>query len=124
MYRNVPTMSPVWRRAFAPFQLGQTEVGDPHVAVHVEQKIRRLDVAVQHALPVSVGQGGSDLDAEPLRREVSRLGRGRKHRTEVARDARRLAGPLERARNSVNGGHGQRANFLIGPRSGELTFQE
>ena len=44
-------MSPVRVGPSLPFDLGQAEVGDPDLAVGVEQEVRRLDVAVQDTLP-------------------------------------------------------------------------
>jgi hypothetical protein len=44
--------------------LGQSEVGDPQCAVRVQEQVRRLDVAVQHALAVGVRQSLGRLKAE------------------------------------------------------------
>ena len=44
--------------------LGQTEIGNPHDAGRVEQKIGGLNVAVHNASAVSIGQGTCDLDAD------------------------------------------------------------
>ena len=46
-------------------ELGQAEVGDPDVPQRVEDQVRRLDVAVQHAPLVGIGQGVGDLGAQP-----------------------------------------------------------
>ena len=43
---------------------GQAEVGDPDGAVGVEQQVRWLDVAVEDALGVGVGQGLGDVAAD------------------------------------------------------------
>ena len=45
--------------------LGQAEVGDPDVALRVEQEVARLDVTVQHPLAVGVLQRLRDLHADP-----------------------------------------------------------
>ena len=57
-------MSPVWRQAVV-LALGQAEVGDPDDARGVEQQVRRLDVAVDDAAGMGVGQ--------PLRRLAADL---------------------------------------------------
>ena len=58
-------MSPVCVRSSSLGRLGQAEVGDPDVAVVVEQQVRRLDVAVQDPLAVGVVQGLGHLHADP-----------------------------------------------------------
>ena len=40
----------------APVLLGQTKIGDPHRSVGIQQQVGRLDVPVQHALAVGMGQ--------------------------------------------------------------------
>ena len=64
MYRSVPTMSPVCVRSSRSVRFGQAEVGDPDVALRVEQQVRRLDVAVQDALVMGVLQGVGHLIAD------------------------------------------------------------
>ena len=53
------------RQLVAVLGLGQAEVGDPDVALGVEQEVRGLDVAVQNALLMSIFEGLGHLDAEP-----------------------------------------------------------
>ena len=65
MYRSVPTMSPVRVELVAVLGLGQAEVGDPDLALGVEQQVGRLDVAVEDALLMSVFERLGHLDADP-----------------------------------------------------------
>ena len=67
-------MSPRGRQAVV-FVLGQAEVGDPDHAGVVEQQVRRLDIAVDDAAGVGVGQ--------PLRRLAADL----RHAAEERRPA-------------------------------------
>ena len=46
-------------------ELGQAEVGHPDVAHRVQQEVRRLDVAVQHAAQMGVLQGVGHLGTDP-----------------------------------------------------------
>jgi hypothetical protein len=47
------------------FSLGQSEIGDPDVALPVDQQVGRLDVPVQHPLLPGVLKRLGDLDADP-----------------------------------------------------------
>ena len=51
----------IWPEPVSPLSpcdlLGQAEVGDPRVAVPVEQDVGRLEVAVDHAVLVGVLDG-------------------------------------------------------------------
>jgi len=60
-------------------QLGQAEVGDPDGVVLVDQKVRRLDVAVEHPLLVGVGERLGRLRREEggLTPAIGALGRAR-----------------------------------------------
>ena len=49
---------------FSLERLGQAEIGDPDVSPGVEQEVGGLDVAVEYALLVGVGQGFGDLAAD------------------------------------------------------------
>ena len=44
---------------------GQAEVGDPQLTAVVDQQVRRLDVAVDHAQMMCVLEGLGGLDAQP-----------------------------------------------------------
>ncbi len=44
--------------------LGQAEVGDPDVALGVEQEVGRLDVTVEHALAVGIFERLGDLESD------------------------------------------------------------
>src|SRR5262249_22035161 len=55
---------PGLRQVVAVGRLGQAEIRDPDGTMRVQQQIGRLDVAVQRALAVSVGQRLGDLDAD------------------------------------------------------------
>ena len=46
------------------FRLGQSKVRHPDIAFHIEQQVRRLDVAMQDALGVRVGQGFGGLKSD------------------------------------------------------------
>ena len=48
-------------------EAGQAEVGDPEVAGRVEQEVRRLDVAMEDAQAVGVGEGLGRLQGQPGR---------------------------------------------------------
>ena len=65
MYRRVPSMSPVAVRLGFALEAGQAEVGDPEVAPAVDDQVRRLDVAVEHALLMGVLEGLGSLEAQP-----------------------------------------------------------
>ena len=58
------------RRGLVVHQLGETEVGDLHVAALVDQDVLRLDVPVYHSTIVGVLEGGADF-----RHDGQRLGR-------------------------------------------------
>ena len=58
-------MSPVTGDAGVLLQPCQSEIGDPQITMHIEQKIAGLNVAVQDALLVGIGQGLGRLDPEP-----------------------------------------------------------
>ena len=68
-------------RSVGTFELRQSEVRDPNVAVDVEQEVRRLDIAVQHALAVGMCQRLGNLNAQPrhgsIVARVSRQGENR-----------------------------------------------
>jgi hypothetical protein len=51
------------RQVTPPVGLGEAEVDDPDGALVIHQQVRRLDVAVQDALVVRVGQRLGDLEA-------------------------------------------------------------
>ena len=53
------------RQLVAVLGLGQAEIGDPDLALGIEQEVGGLDVAVENALLVGVFQGLGDLDADP-----------------------------------------------------------
>ena len=55
------------RQARFALEAGQAEVGDPQVAPAVDDQVRRLDVAVEHALLVGVLEGLGGLEAQPGR---------------------------------------------------------
>ncbi|MCG3180811.1 MAG: hypothetical protein BIFFINMI_03174 [Phycisphaerae bacterium] len=70
---------PAGRRVGRLDRLGQSEVGHPDHAAGVQQQVGRLDVAVQRALRVGVGQGVGDLSADagddpPVARSAGRGG--------------------------------------------------
>src|SRR5207248_138020 len=52
-------------RSVGALGLGQAEVGDPDRAARVYQEVRGLDVAVEDALRMRVGQALGDLQADP-----------------------------------------------------------
>ena len=52
-------------------RLGQPEVGHPDVSLRVQQQVRRLDVAMENALPVGVFERQGDLKADPGQAAVS-----------------------------------------------------
>ena len=58
--RKIPAES----RQFVPRLLREAEVGDPNHALLIEKQVRRLDVAVQDALAVSISQPLGDLHAD------------------------------------------------------------
>ena len=96
-------MSPVWRQAVV-LGLGQAEVGDPDDARGVQQQVRRLDVAVDDAAGVGVGQ--------PLRRLAADLGHAPEERLPTAARARPrdlAARPAARPRGPDVGRRGRAA---------------
>ena len=70
-------MSPVWRQPLV-FALGQAEVGDPDDPGVVEQEVARLDVAVDDAAGMGVGQ--------PLRRLAANLGHAPEEQSPASRE--------------------------------------
>ena len=75
-------------------RLGQAEVGDPDVAVSVEQEVGRLDVAMKDALAVGVVQCKGDLDADAGDAEVE-LAVGVSEVDASARDGQSGGTPVE-----------------------------
>ena len=53
------------RQVLLVVRLGQAEIGHPDHPGGVQQEVRRLDVAMEHALGVGVLQGVGDLHADP-----------------------------------------------------------
>ena len=110
-------MSPVRVGPSRPLGLGQAEVGHPGDAPGVHQDVRRLDVAVEDALAVGVGQRLGHLDAQagdaPV---VMGLGRRRRQLGVVARRSGRLRGGT--ARRDRTGPIGLRAASPRGRTSG------
>ncbi len=82
-------MSPVSVR-LSVGRLGEAEVGDPDVAVNVEQEVGRLDVAVKDTLAVGVIQcdGGFDADAGDATVELAVGVGGRRQRGGSSRRCR------------------------------------
>ena len=54
---------------FAPLVFGQAEVGDPDLALRIEQQIRRLDVTMKNALLMGIFKRIGDLHADAPRCE-------------------------------------------------------
>jgi hypothetical protein len=61
------------RQVVAVGGLGEAEVGDPDDALGVQEQVARLDVAVQHPLPVRVRQRLRHLDPQPRHAPPVRL---------------------------------------------------
>ena len=53
------------RQVEAAADPGQAKVGDPEVALFIDQEVRGLDVAMQDVVGVGVFQGQGGLPAEP-----------------------------------------------------------
>ena len=53
------------RQVVAFLELRQAEVGDPYIPQRVEQQVRRLDIAVENAPSVGMGQRVGNLGSEP-----------------------------------------------------------
>ena len=51
-------------RAFTALELGEAEIRDPGVALDIEQEVRGLDVTVQNALLVGMGQRLGHLESD------------------------------------------------------------
>ena len=81
-------MSPVLGQAVV-VDLGQAEVADPDDALGVEQEVRRLDVAVEDAAGVGVGQGRGDLAADLRHAAVERRGAATRPTRAASRPASR-----------------------------------
>ena len=79
------------RRAVGALGLGQAEVGHPGDALGVHQDVRRLDVAVEDALAMGVGQRLGHLDAQAGDAPVI-VGLGRRRRQLGVRGAVDAAG--------------------------------
>ena len=114
MYRSVPRMSPVRVRPGVALDLGQAEVGDPELALGVEQEVGRLDVAVEDAAGVGVVQRLGGLHAEPGHvADVGAVaGRGGRRRARRSRRGgsrcRRRIGVAASARRPSGGGRARR----------------
>ena len=86
------------RQLIAALGLGQAEVGDPDLALSVQQQVGGLDVAVEDALLVGILQSLRHLDADPRHAaKILRLGlvgqlrsRARWRRVRVRRGRSRL----------------------------------
>ena len=85
------------RAVGALLELRQAEVGDPDVAHRVQEQVRRLDVAMQHAATVGVLQGVGHLDADSRDlAEVPQLAQAaerRRSERRAAHDRRARAAP-------------------------------
>ena len=101
-------MSPVWVRP-SSLGLGQAEVGDPDDPRGVEQQVRRLDVAVDDAAGMGVGQ--------PLRRLPADLGHAAEERLPAARARPPRAASRPAARPRAPGP-------AVGPGRGRLRIRE
>ena len=99
------------REVFRLFELCQSEVGDPDVSQPVEDQVRRLDIAMEHAWLVGIGERVGDLCAKPG--DLARAAQFALRRKGAARAGERR---LLATRAVVRTGHlpGRRRGFVVG----------